>query len=1531
MAEIEDRVVSIKFDNKNFAKNAQETMGMLDKLKEKMSFKGATDGFNALQAAQKNVNFRTLSDGISSITNKLSVMGAVGFSVIQSLTQQFMGLAQRVAGMTIDPLVGGGKQRAKNLEQAKFLFEGLGMDIEDSMDSALQAVKGTAFGLDEAAKAAAQMGGSGLRAGDEMTGALRGIAGVAAMTGSTYDEMAQIWTSAAGIGTVSNQQLAQISWRGLNAAAALAEQMGITEEAVKEMARNGELDFQTFAKGMDDAFGEHATKANETYTGSLANLRAALARIGASFYGPNLTQMRDIFNALTPVIDNVHDALKPLINTISVMGGLSSFSIAESLGSVDLTNFAKAVKTFSEGLGSAFKGVHQIFKAIKEAFREIFPPGGDSAIIFLANAFKNLFDRLLLGEGTLASIKSIFKGVFSIFAIGIDVVKKLYLSIVTLLDGVDIGSSGNNVLEWFTNLGDNLTSLKERLVDGGEIFIFFAKLVNTLRSINLDPIREQIDRFKESFSNFLERFSRGKDKASETFNDVADGIGNAKDSAKEAVTTFDYLGNAAQAFVNALGWVAQKASAAGQKIKEVFIAVKEDLSTDNFGKAGDIFNVGLLAGAAYAVKSLWDKVNNVLDFGSLESWKDKIDEVLGSVTETLGAMQAKLKSEALLNIAKAIGLLAISLVILSMIDPIKLTAALTATAAGMAELAATMAVLTKIEMGPKGAAKIQAMGTAMILLGVALIAMSLAIKILSTIDGERLATSLLAVGALLAGMVIVLDQLPNEGKMISAGIGLMAIATALLIMVIPVKILGSMDPKQLILGLLGLAALLAGITAAVKNFGDPKHMFATGLGIMAMAVALTILVIPVKILGAMDPKQLVLGLIGVALLIAGIVVAVKNIDGATMLAASLGIIGLAVGITILAVAVKMLGEMDPWQLVQGIAAVAVTLLILAVAANAIQGALAGVAGIVILAGALVILGAALTIISAIGIEGLIIAIVAIAAVLIIFAVAAIALSAAVPGMLALSVALVALGIGLALIGASVFLVGAGLYFLAMAFRTIVELIAGSPEAVSKALDLLADKMGEIMRELMSSVIDVIQMLIDALPDLLSGLGEALLVLIEELREILPELAAFIGELITEILELLREKVPLLIEVGFELIQALLQGISDNIGEITNKAVDILLTFLTAMKERMPDIVTAGADLLVAFINGIAANTENIIEAVVNLITVIIVEIANAHERITQAGIYLVTTIIGGISSMIQAVIDAGKNLIINLITGMGNAAIDIVNAATNMIVQFLLAIASNFNELIEGGKEMALQIMAGLADNTISFLDSAFTLLINFLNDLEQVIRDNSQEIRDSVMGVVDAIIDGITGGLSDRAGEVWNGIGGLAGGAKDAFMSAIGADSPSKDFKRMAGYITDGLVLGLKDTAPEEAVSSIGKSMVQAFNSAVSDIAYDLQNLDEFNPKITPVLDLTKVKSEAGYISGILATDAVSATASADQASIIASQTASPSDQKDSTPSGPTEIKFEQNNYSPEALSTGDIWRNTRSQFALAKEKLAG
>lgn len=419
MASVDKRIVEMKFNNAAFERGVSKTMASIAKLKSALKFTGASKGLKSVEASAGKVNFSGIERSLDTISKRFTTFGIIGTAALQKLTYSALETGNKIVHAINDPLVEGGKRRALNIEQAKFQFEGLGIDVKKAMASALDAVSGTAFGLDEAAKVASQFGASGMVAGAEMTQSLRAVSGVAAMTGSGYEEIGNIFVQVAGQGRLMGDQLMQLSGRGINAAATLGKALGKSEGDIREMVSDGKISFETFYKAMDEAFGAHAKDANQVFTGSLANMKAALSRIGADVATPAFRSLRNVFNTLTPVIDNVHAALNPLINsmvkTIKASEKLAK-SILKGIKVKDLNNIGKGLNNLYKTGGNVFKGLSSMITPFIKGLKEAFPPVTSKNFKEFTKVLKGVTSGFKVTEAAAESFKNVGKGIGNLFA-----------------------------------------------------------------------------------------------------------------------------------------------------------------------------------------------------------------------------------------------------------------------------------------------------------------------------------------------------------------------------------------------------------------------------------------------------------------------------------------------------------------------------------------------------------------------------------------------------------------------------------------------------------------------------------------------------------------------------------------------------------------------------------------------------------------------------------------------------------------------------------------------------------------------------------------------------------------------------------------------------------------------------------------------------------------------------------------------------------------------------------------------------------
>lgn len=328
--QVDERVVSLEFDNQNFESNVATSLNTLDKLKQKLNLPGATQGLENVSKAASNVDLTSISNSVQALENRFSVMGIAGATAISNITTKLMQFSSKTLNFLTNGIVQGGIARAMKVENARFQLQGLLKDsqaVEDVMVNVKASVDGTAYSMDAAASVASQLAASGMRAGEDMERSLKAVAGVAAMTNSSYEDIGRIFTQVAGQGKLMGDQLLQLSGRGMNAAATLADYLTkvgngttVTEAKVRDMVSKGKIDFQTFSKAMADAYSESAFKANETVNGTFSNIKAALAKIGESFVAPLVKSNGPLVNLLNAIREKINAFKNKIIGPLEKAG-----------------------------------------------------------------------------------------------------------------------------------------------------------------------------------------------------------------------------------------------------------------------------------------------------------------------------------------------------------------------------------------------------------------------------------------------------------------------------------------------------------------------------------------------------------------------------------------------------------------------------------------------------------------------------------------------------------------------------------------------------------------------------------------------------------------------------------------------------------------------------------------------------------------------------------------------------------------------------------------------------------------------------------------------------------------------------------------------------------------------------------------------------------------------------------------------------------------------------------------------------------
>ncbi|ARC55975.1 hypothetical protein AS850_02665 [Frondihabitans sp. 762G35] len=259
----------------------------------------------------------------------------VGSTVSRSLSKSFLSTVGGIAKTTTKVLGGGvaaavagigavaatkGLGRLLDIQDAQAKLKGLGHDatsVKTIMENALASVKGTAFGLGDAATVAASAVASGIKPGQDLTKYLKLTADTAVIAGTSLGDMGAIFNKTSSSGKVYTDTLNQLADRGVPIFTWLQQQYGVSADKLQEMVQKGQVDSATFRAAIEKNIGGAALAAADTNRGAWANVMAALGRVGAMFQSGAVAAGPKLFQAVSAAIDRAGVALQPFAEKVN--------------------------------------------------------------------------------------------------------------------------------------------------------------------------------------------------------------------------------------------------------------------------------------------------------------------------------------------------------------------------------------------------------------------------------------------------------------------------------------------------------------------------------------------------------------------------------------------------------------------------------------------------------------------------------------------------------------------------------------------------------------------------------------------------------------------------------------------------------------------------------------------------------------------------------------------------------------------------------------------------------------------------------------------------------------------------------------------------------------------------------------------------------------------------------------------------------------------------------------------------------------
>lgn len=129
--EVDSRVVEMRFDNANFEKNTKQTISTIDRLMEKLQFKGAEKGFEKLDAAAENVDFATMQTSLDRLESKFSSLNIVATTALVNITNKFVDAGEKlVKSLSIDQVASGWDKYTEKTSNVQTIMNATGKSID---------------------------------------------------------------------------------------------------------------------------------------------------------------------------------------------------------------------------------------------------------------------------------------------------------------------------------------------------------------------------------------------------------------------------------------------------------------------------------------------------------------------------------------------------------------------------------------------------------------------------------------------------------------------------------------------------------------------------------------------------------------------------------------------------------------------------------------------------------------------------------------------------------------------------------------------------------------------------------------------------------------------------------------------------------------------------------------------------------------------------------------------------------------------------------------------------------------------------------------------------------------------------------------------------------------------------------------------------------------------------------------------------------------------------------------------------------
>lgn len=1342
---VDERVVEMRFDNKQFEQNIQTSLSSLDKLKKSLNLEGAAKGLETVNDAANKCsgNMSPLSNAVETVRVRFSALEVMAITALQNITNSALAAGKNlVSAFTIDPIKTGFEEYETQINAVQTILantssKGTTLDqVNNALDELNHYADMTIYNFTEMTRNIGTFTAAGVDL-DTSVAAIKGIANLAAVSGSNSQQastaMYQL-SQALSAGTVKLQDWNSVVNAGMGGQVfqdALKETAKVHGIAIDEMIKDEGSFRETLSKGwltsdiLTETLAKFTGDLNEDqlrtmgYTddqiksimemGKTANDAATKVKTFTQLFDTlkeaaqsGWTQSWEIivgdFEEAKELLTEVSDTFSAVINA-SADARNKMLQDWKDLGG--RTMMIEAVKNVFEGLVS-------VAKPVREAFNEIFPPMTGKQLAEITERIRDLTAKFKMGEESSKNLKNTFKGVFAV----LDIVGQAFKAVaggVGELIGLFL-PAGNGVLSLTGSFGEYLVKLDET-VKKTDVFGKAVSTVVDIVKIAITFVKTAGEKVKEfgktagekfDFPGF-ELFHSFLERVHDRMAQIGDGAGKMKSG---VIVAFEMMGEALEKckFLKVMEalWTAVKVIAGGiaDAVGTMMGTLAEKLGNADFSGVLDVLNSIAVGGIALSISKFLKSVTEPLE--GLSDILEGVTGILDGVRGCFEAYQTNLKAGTLLKIGAAIALLAGSIVAISLIDSDKLSVSLGAITVLFANLLGAMAIFNKIS---SDTGKVSKACTAMIAMSVAVSILAGALKKVSDLDWGELARGLVGIAGLTTIVVASSKAMASGQKQVMKG------ATSLIIFGAAIKILASacrdlskLQWDELGRGLTGVGVLFAEIAVFLRVAKFNGKMFSTATGIIILAAAMKVLASACKDFGQMEWSEIGKGLAGIGGLLAELAV-FTNLAGNAKHVMSTGVALIAIGaaMKIFASAVKDFGQLQWDEIGRGLTAMGGALAEVAIAVNLMPKNMIGIGtGLVIVGGALEIIANCMSKFGGMQWEEIGRGLTVMGGTLAELAISLNFMKGTLGGSAALLVASGALAVlapVLSILGAlSWEAIAKGLISIAGAFTIIgvagavLTPLVPTILALSGAFALIGVGVLTIGAGLLAAGTGLSALAIGFTALATAGAAgataivAALTVIVTGIAGLIPAVLTKVGEGIIAICKVIAAGAPAIGEAVKAVVLTLIDVFVSCVPQLADGALQLVVGVLAALVTYTPQIVDLAFKFLIGILEGIASNLPSLIKAGVDVLVAFFAGIVDALRGIDTGA--LLKGIAGiGLLSAIMLALSATASLVPGAMVGILGIGAVVAEMALVLAAVGLLSKLPGLSWLIgEGGK-----------------------------------------------------------------------------------------------------------------------------------------------------------------------------------------------------------------------------------------------------